>query len=135
MGFGIVQSVAPTGIAVAGCFQRGGYNPPPCTTTAPTATSSPTADQDATSSTSTSSATSPDTSQDGTGSPDKDQSESSPGGSSPADSGISACQNQNAMPIAIGLPTNTCRASQGPNKIRHQAFYRPEQYFQLRELQ
>ena len=125
IGCSIIRAVPPTGIAVADCFQRGGYNPAPCTTTAPKAennqgTKNPSgnnqsANQDGASSSDNSSANSQDASQDGSGSPDKDQSESTPGGSSPADSGINACQNQSAMANSLGLPPTTCRASQGPN--------------------
>ncbi|MCV7174977.1 RodZ family helix-turn-helix domain-containing protein [Mycolicibacterium sphagni] len=103
-----------TGTAGADCFQLGGYNPPKCTTTAPKADNNQAAKPTDSSSPTNSSGTDQDASQDGASSPAKDQSENSSTGSSPEDSGMTACQNQSAMPIAIGLQATTCPVTQGP---------------------
>ena len=92
--FGILSSIPPTGTAVAQCFQRGGYNPPPCDTTPPT-----------TASASPGGSSSPDTTQSSTGS-------TATSTSSPPDSSVTACQNQSAMAINIGLQPVPCPSSQ-----------------------
>lgn len=85
-----------TGTAGADCFQLGGYNPPKCTTTAPKADNNQAAKPTDSSS------------------PDKDQSENSSTGSGPADSGMTACQNQRAMPIGHRPASHHMPGNPGP---------------------
>ena len=109
---GIVGGVSPTGSANPGCFQKGGYNPPPCTSSAPAADGSQGADPPPDSGVtacqnqnamSTSLGLQPITCR------------TTQGANTPPDSGVTACQNQSAMTVAIGLQPITCRTTQGAN--------------------
>ena len=97
--FAIAFGVSPTGSAHPGCFQKGGYNPPPCTTSAPVADDSQ----------------APSENQNPAGSSSTGQSTTGQGANPPPDSGVIACQNQNAMSTSLGLQPITCRATQGAN--------------------
>ena len=106
-GLGIVRGVPAPPVAHAACFQQGGYNPPPCTPSTPTTDSSQTP--------SSTSGTPPGGNQNAPGSPPASQSSTDQDASTPPDAGITACQNQSAMAIAIGLQPTTCRPTNGPN--------------------
>ena len=106
--FGILSSIPPAGTTVAQCFQRGGYNPPPCNTAPPT-TSNASAGASNPSDTTQSASSSTDTTQSGS-SPTATSTSTS--ASSPPDSSVIACQNQSAMAAAIGLPQIVCPSSQ-----------------------
>ena len=105
---GIVGGVSATGTANAGCFQKGGYNPPPCTTSAPVADdgqgADPPPDSGVTacqnqSAMSTSLGLQPTTCR------------TTQGATTPPDSGVTACQNQSAMSTSLGLLPAACPPS------------------------
>ena len=98
-----IVGVCPIGSAHPGCFQKGGYNPPPCTTSAPVADDGQTPSNQ------------PGDNQGPAGSSSTGQSSVNQGSDPPPDSGLTACQNQSAMSTSLGLQPVTCRATQGAN--------------------
>ncbi|MET0454132.1 MAG: hypothetical protein ABW137_20050, partial [Mycobacterium sp.] len=107
IGLGVAGGVVSSGTARAACFQQGGYNPPACATSTPAADEGKTPDS--------SPGTDPSANQSAPVSPSTGQSDSGQGAHTPPDSGVTACQNQSAMAVAIGLQPTTCRPTQGPN--------------------